>query len=103
MGTISSISRHGTANTKTSPKATASAAVPARPPISSASGASSDGSREPLTSTSWPARANMRAHPPPIRPAPTIPIRTAANYSTRAYVTVSVPCMPACRCESTGQ
>jgi hypothetical protein len=45
----------------------------------------------------------MRAHPPPIRPAPTIPIRTAANYFTRAYVTVSVPCMPACLCESTGQ
>ena len=76
VGTISSISPHGTANTKTSPNATASAGVPTSPPSSSASESYDDGSRDPLSMTSCPMRANIRAQPPPIRPVPTIPIRT---------------------------
>ena len=69
------MSVHETESITTSPKATASRGVPARPPISAASASSFCGSREKLTSTSWPALANRRAALPPMRPAPITPMR----------------------------
>ena len=99
MGTISSISPHGTANTKTSPNATASAGVPTSPPSSSASGSYDDGSRDPLSMTSCPM-PGKHARAAAADPAGA---DDSDPHDAEAYVTVSVPCMPACLCESTGQ
>ena len=77
----SSTSVQETESITTSPNATASRGVPARPPISAASASSFCGSREKLTSTSWPALAKSRAALPPMRPAPITAMRIAQTPS----------------------
>ena len=83
------MSVHETESITTSPNATASCGVPARPPISAASASSFCGSREKLTSTSWPALANSRAALPPMRPAPITPMRMLRPPSDSMTVSVA--------------
>ena len=81
VANAASTADQGTEIMRTGPKVAASAAVPtrARSPSSAASAGRVSGSREKLTSTSCPARVNIRAVLPPIRPAPIIPIFTMVS------------------------
>ena len=99
VGTISSLSPHGTANTKTSPNATASARRADVP-------AELLGQRVVLRTVARTTQHDLVPHAgkhPRAAAADPAGADDSDPHDAEAYVTVSVPCMPACLCESTGQ